>query len=145
MCRYAMYGPYKNHYACFSCRKMFRKHATGPSKCPQCGGTMHPMGLDFKAPPVSNTKAWEAVRTLYRNGIRYSSCGCNGPGYRPSHPRDARAFIAEIQDAASRTETAIIGTGKSKLTEWPYFSPRKELTHRKRKGKLLPNPPFDQF
>ena len=25
MCRYAMYGPYKNHFACFACRKAFKQ------------------------------------------------------------------------------------------------------------------------
>src|SRR5579862_733643 len=25
MCRYAMYGPYKTHHACFACRKAFKQ------------------------------------------------------------------------------------------------------------------------
>src|SRR5918994_424939 len=25
MCRYAMYGPYKSHFACFDCRKAFKQ------------------------------------------------------------------------------------------------------------------------
>lgn len=27
MCRYAMYGPYKRHFACFACRKAFKQPA----------------------------------------------------------------------------------------------------------------------
>ena len=25
MCRYAQYGPYKDHFACFRCRKSFKR------------------------------------------------------------------------------------------------------------------------
>ncbi len=56
MCRYAFYK-YKPHYACFKCRKTFkRKHLfdvdrdnekSVDAKCPQCQSLMANMGLDF--------------------------------------------------------------------------------------------------
>ncbi len=64
MCRYAQYGPYKKHYACFTCRKGFKRHPVAewpkhlqppegqadPAPCPQCGRPMADLGLDFKPP-----------------------------------------------------------------------------------------------
>jgi DNA-directed RNA polymerase subunit RPC12/RpoP len=104
MCRYAMYGPYKQHYACFGCRKSFKwprdAHAPRPAepssdvKCPQCGEPMSSMGLDFKPPPRHDTRQWEKVRVLLAHGYAYHSCGCSGPGYRPRTLREVPAFLA---------------------------------------------------
>jgi len=68
MCRYAMYGPYKDIYACFQCKKIFKqasdrelsKHdvQNRTYKCPQCGGTMNDMGYDFKAPKLNDCSNW---------------------------------------------------------------------------------------
>lgn len=97
MCRYGMYGPYKQHYACFNCRKMFRHPGFArPEKqvlCPQCRSAMGSMGLDFKAPKQTAKEQWDVVQILYRNNIRYSSCGCGGPGYRPSTKRTLAEFL----------------------------------------------------
>ena len=101
MCRYALNGPYRDHYACFACRKSYKwPHDANadPSTlaapvCPQCRGPVEAMGLDFKAPPMDDVKQWQKVRTLADHGIRYNSCGC-GPGPRPEHLRDVEAFLA---------------------------------------------------
>ncbi len=45
MCRYGEYGPYKEHYACFDCRKMFRSFR--PIPCPECGLSMKEMAEIF--------------------------------------------------------------------------------------------------
>ncbi|NDV79034.1 hypothetical protein [Dysgonomonas sp. 511] len=92
MCRYAFYS-YKPHYACFDCRKMFRRRLLNDidrdekvsvdAKCPQCGGYMANMGLDFKPPKKDDLKAWKHLCDLYSVGITYHSCGCSGPGYIP--------------------------------------------------------------
>ena len=103
MCRYAEYGPYKNHFACFDCRKVFRRAAeegatASPERvivCPDCRGPMRDMGLDFKAPPRSDVKQWQKVALLYRAGFTYHSCGCCGPGFRPSKLADVDAFVEE--------------------------------------------------
>lgn len=97
MCRYAFSGPYKEKFACFRCRKVFkqtnRKELTQKiptdadgkrlAPCPECGVPMRDMGLDFKAPPRTDLNQWGAVEMLAQNGITYHSCGC-GPAYRPT-------------------------------------------------------------
>jgi hypothetical protein len=102
MCRYALNGPYRDHYACFACRKSFKwphdpdvDPSTLPAPiCPQCRGPVEAMGLDFKAPPMDDGKQWQKVRILADHGIRYASCGCGGPGPRPELLRDVEAFLA---------------------------------------------------
>ena len=107
MCRYGN-THYKNHYACFTCRKAFKRFqedewpeaerpAMGevvPAPCPDCGRPMADMGLDFKAPKRRETEHWAVVEHLFRHGFAYHCCGCGGPGYRPSRWEDVPAFIA---------------------------------------------------
>jgi hypothetical protein len=107
MCRYANYGPYKKHYACFACRKGFKRlhvqdwpehlrSAEGDgdrAPCPECGRPMADMGLDFKPPRRNDVEHWEVVAFLFRRGFAYHSCGCSGPGYRPSRWRDVPGFL----------------------------------------------------
>jgi len=71
MCRYAFYGPYQSHYACFDCRKAFKRaneeewpaHLQPgdgeqvPAPCPQCGKPMADLGLEFKPPPRKDMRA----------------------------------------------------------------------------------------
>jgi hypothetical protein len=99
MCRYAI-TVYKQHYACFICRKTFKpKRATlALEHCPDCGGDLSHMGLDFKAPKRSDKIAWKAAETLILAGITYGSCGCSGPGFRPVKRKDVDSFVAEHQN-----------------------------------------------
>lgn len=108
MCRYA-FNQYKDHYACFTCRKMFRQPHSGDLarpghvaageqrvvKCPQCGEAMRSMGLDFKAPPQDDVKQWKKVEILFQHGFTFHSCGCCGPGLRPAELRDVQEFLAD--------------------------------------------------
>ncbi|WP_222841965.1 hypothetical protein [Cystobacter ferrugineus] len=104
MCRYGIYGPYKQHYACFSCRKSFKwprdAHRPPPSgtpdevTCPQCGGPMACMGKDFQAPKQDDTRQWRKVEVLFQHGYAYHACGCDGPGYRPRTLSEVPAFLA---------------------------------------------------
>jgi hypothetical protein len=101
MCRYAMYGQYKRHFACFACRKGFKRAAlarveyaaSDGAPCPDCGLPMTNLGLDFKPPKWSAIEHWEVVEFLFRRGFAYHSCGCNGPGFRPSRWADVPAFL----------------------------------------------------
>jgi hypothetical protein len=101
MCRYGVHT-YKEHFACVGCRKAFRKERArfaDPGVCPHCGGPLQRVGRDFHAPRRRNRRAWRTVTLLLQHGIRWDSCGCGGPGYRPTHPRDVAAFVAATQEA----------------------------------------------
>ncbi|SFF17470.1 hypothetical protein SAMN04487969_116111 [Paenibacillus algorifonticola] len=103
MCRYGMYGPYKDIYACFSCRKVFKQTSdqelskaeigNRDYKCPQCSEIMKDMGHDFQAPKKDDIKQWMKVEILYRNGFTYHSCGCGGPGYRAATLSEVEQFL----------------------------------------------------
>lgn len=101
---------YKSHYACFSCRKAFKRKllrdVTGDddfeqkeARCPDCGGLMADMGKDFEAPPRKQVKKWEHLKDLYSVGITFHSCGCYGPGYIPA---DKERLIAYLQEDLER-------------------------------------------
>lgn len=112
MCRYG-YHNYRDHFACFHCRKAFkswqwndRRGETwkararlhyGPREvvCPDCARPMIDMGLDFKAPPKPDREAWEIMKILSRNGFTFHNCGCGGPGFKP--PRRLRELSAWLE------------------------------------------------
>lgn len=106
MCRYAM-AKYKPHYACFTCRKTFKrrlmwdingddKRETLEAKCPQCGELMANMGLDFASPKKGDIKQWEHLKRLYSVDITFHSCGCTGPGYVPNTKESLILHFQEI-------------------------------------------------
>ena len=109
MCRYGDYGPYKEIWACFACRKSFKQinrfELTRPMPvtsegeryvpCPQCRRQMHNMGRDSKAPKQNDLKQWRKVEILYCHGYAYHSCGCVGPGPRPAMLRDVDDFLRD--------------------------------------------------
>jgi hypothetical protein len=98
MCRYAISGPYKPHYACFKCRRAFKQWpevATEQVCCPECGDVVHDLGLDFKPPKQANRKQWQKVRQLFEHGFIFHSCGCCGPGLRPEELKEVAHFLAD--------------------------------------------------
>ncbi len=110
MCRYAMTS-YKSHYACFDCRKTFKRRLLGdiqggynkeldetPAKCPDCGNIMADMGLDFESPKKKDVKAWNHISTLYKVDITFHSCGCSGPGYIPNDSNELINHLIRIKN-----------------------------------------------
>jgi hypothetical protein len=81
-------------YACFQCRKSFKRpQFSGATnrfmtsaqqaaqrreagqfeknreyKCPECGGSAHYMGIDFKAPPRTDLRAWRQAEAFIASG-----------------------------------------------------------------------------
>ncbi len=109
MCRYGM-TTYKPHYACFKCRKTFKRKLEkdiydgfnnskeqNPAKCPECGELMANMGLDFESPKKKDIKSWEHIATLYEVGITFHSCGSSGPGYIPSNSDELISHFSKIK------------------------------------------------
>lgn len=64
-------------------------------RCPQCGVPMIEMGLDFKAPPQRDVKAWRTLHGMYRVGDAIHTCGCNGPGWIPKSSAQYREYLEE--------------------------------------------------
>ncbi|MFO0758516.1 MAG: hypothetical protein U0359_18635 [Byssovorax sp.] len=104
MCRYA-FAEYKPHLACFRCRKSFKRRllkdidpggSMKPARCPDCGGDVADMGLDFKPPPRHRTEEWSLLESLFTIGLTFHSCGCSGPGFRPRARSELRAFLTGI-------------------------------------------------
>jgi len=98
---------YKPHYACFNCRKTFKRRLMGDikkgekslfeAKCPECRELMANMGLDFESPKKDDLKKWEHLKSLYSVGITFHSCGCSGPGYIPNSKEKLIEYFEEIK------------------------------------------------
>lgn len=101
---------YKPHYACFNCRKTFKRRLLSDiqrgyhkddvetaAKCPECNGLMADMGLDFESPKKNDIKAWKHMATLYKVDITFHSCGCSGPGYIPNNTKDLLHYLVAIK------------------------------------------------
>lgn len=144
MCRYAFYK-YKPHLACFQCHKTFRRRhlsdvsenksgVSRSAKCPECGGTLADMGLDFKSPPKDDEKAWKHISELFVSGITFHSCGCSGPGYIP---KDREHLLNHLE----KTRDQYVNT----LRQWiNFYAPatKKERELMKLRGDFL-YPPFE--
>jgi hypothetical protein len=60
---------------------------------------MTAMGLDFKPPRQTDTKSWATVKQLSKSGVRFYSCGCNGPSYCPRDIREVDSFLDALRAA----------------------------------------------
>lgn len=102
---------YKPHYACFTCRKTFKRRLLRdvlngyskntietPAKCPECSGPLADMGLDFESPKKNDSKAWSHIALLYKVAITFHSCGCTGPGYIPKDKEELIAHFSRIKN-----------------------------------------------
>ena len=72
-------GKYKEHFACFSCRKMHRlrpyrelpefsrpaNYFDYSARCPDCNATMLNMSKEFKPPKQSQIKQWRQAEAEY--------------------------------------------------------------------------------
>lgn len=84
------------------------------AKCPECGGLMANMGLDFESPKKDDVKKWEHLKSLYSVGITFHSCGCSGPGYIPNSKEKLMEYFEQLKEKylknidfwRSRTEPA---------------------------------------
>lgn len=137
MCRYGI-KTYKSHYACFECRKTFKRRfiedinngekQSVEAKCPQCGQLMANMGLDFASPKKDNIKEWAHLKNLFSVGITFHSCGCSGPGYIPNTKEKLKEHLEEIKinyfknldNCRKRTQSKInLKIEKDIKKDWP--------------------------
>ena len=99
-------------YACFECRKVFRKEVRAdwssgkpvskelPATCPGCGGAMHNLGRHFKAPKQKDEAQWREVERLFQAGLFFQYRGGRGVGRRPGR----QAVERFIEAARERSE-----------------------------------------
>jgi hypothetical protein len=101
-------GRFKQHYACFDCRKAFKagdefvpvtvQTARGvrrdrvPRKvvCPDCGKVMARMGRMFRAPKRAKVKAWALLAARYGGSRRHLGAPFNEPWRRQDRLRRER-------------------------------------------------------
>ena len=118
MCRYAWHH-YKDHFACFECRKAFKhrqwepldagtwkmrrrlQHAPREVACPDCARPMVDMGLDFKSPPKEDREAWRILEILHEHGFTFHGCGCS-VGFTP--PRRLREVPSWLESHKRSSE-----------------------------------------
>jgi hypothetical protein len=93
ICRYAQRN-YKQHWACFACRKSFKYAHAEHKSCPQCGRVMIPMGLDFKAPSQQNERQWRKVELLHLSGVHFGSWLVRSRSATNDLARFARDYLA---------------------------------------------------
>ena len=78
-------------FACIDCRKIFKRPADASRRtCPHCGNEARRVGSGFKAPAISDAKAWEVASFLIARGFPYYRLGF---AY-PTTMVDAEAFVA---------------------------------------------------
>src|SRR4029078_2075362 len=89
-------GRFKEHFVCFTCRKMFKKTSYAELSvdkrpatyeeyqpvCPQCGQSMHNLGKEFEPPRQSDLKAWREVE---KNHLEIQRKSMTSPGSSFSH------------------------------------------------------------
>ncbi|TAY08561.1 hypothetical protein ELH91_25420 (plasmid) [Rhizobium leguminosarum] len=81
---------YLHPYACFKCRKSF-KRAAQPSPvlpCPECGGPSIGLTRKFKPPKRSDIRQWGKVEALVRHGFLF----CSLPEPYPTDRNEVEAF-----------------------------------------------------
>lgn len=76
-------------------RDFLWQYRAAVSTCPQCGGGMNELGLDFRPPPQRDVEAWQIIAHLYERNFRFFGCGCGGVGYAP--PKRLRELPAWLR------------------------------------------------
>src|SRR4051812_22701329 len=68
---------YLHPYACFNCRKSFRRASRVDAvlPCPECGGPSIGLTRKFKPPKRTDVRQWKKVEALVRRGFLFWSLG----------------------------------------------------------------------
>jgi hypothetical protein len=107
MCRYG-YTEYKNTYACFGCRKGFKRRsekdllpqdvrADKAAICPDCGQQMANLGRDLRLPRKDKQEQWQAIAYLKNHKFNFFTCGCDGIGVVPQNLHQAYALMEQYR------------------------------------------------
>ncbi len=105
-----MSTPYNMAFACFECRKSFKREfdlSEGRPKemvCPDCGGVAYNFGRHFKPPKKSDIKQWKKVHFLFEHGFWFQKVYDKENGYQlityPKTLDEAREFVEKYKEYA---------------------------------------------
>lgn len=96
-----------HNFACFDCQVSFKRPATEDSStgsahlaeselihmCPNCGHKMAFMGRNFSTPSKSDNSGWQAAKSLWEAGFRFSGSGFHSDPPLPKNKREVSEFI----------------------------------------------------
>lgn len=85
-------------FACFACRKSFKRPAEKfifVRKCPDCGRPAVDLGRKFQPPKKNDLQKWEAVQFMYEHGFTYRSL--KDRQRYPEDMKSAREFVEKHQ------------------------------------------------
>jgi hypothetical protein len=116
------------------------------SRCPQCQARMADLGLDFKPPRSTNTRAWTRLRSMYEVGHAWHTCGCNGPGFVPvdaagydEYLADTRQLYADRIEAAQKSSKYTPAERAREVRHWTELVARIETLMLKPRGRGKPS------
>ncbi len=103
-----MIAPYLFPYACFKCRRSFKRRPVAEElPCPNCGGTAIVLSRKFKAPRASARKQWEKVKYLVDHGFPFESVYHDGQPVRyPKTLAEAKEFVERYGSARDKRDSS---------------------------------------
>jgi DNA-directed RNA polymerase subunit RPC12/RpoP len=107
----AQSSSYSVAYACFACRRSFKRpggvDAPDRRRCPHCGGEAVNLGRHFKAPSLGDDKQWAKVRFLVEQGFPLQRIyGADGnPVPYPTTLAEAKEFVKMYRRHAAKAGT----------------------------------------
>ncbi|WP_455272822.1 hypothetical protein [Rhizobium herbae] len=113
---------YMHPYACFECRKSFKRlGVTEPVlPCPHCGGPSVGLTRKFKPPKQSDVKQWRKVEALVRHGFLFWDLGEPYPsdltgvdGFAAKHAEHLREQRYRFSNAFEKIDAAMAKRSQS--------------------------------
>ena len=107
--------PNSFYFACFTCRKAFKRPAAEISAnpiyerpCPICQGSAKLFGQKFKSPPARDKDAWKVVEFLRNHGFYYATIMVKAnassphktPVRYPANMAEAEIFVEKYKEYA---------------------------------------------
>ncbi|GAA2380621.1 hypothetical protein GCM10010417_53320 [Streptomyces carpaticus] len=123
----------RRHYICLPCRAGYKKRSVpgetpGAHRCPRCRGELIDAGQDLAVPARRDTAGWKALGALLNAGVTFHSRCCDGPGWRPRHPREIRERLAAAGATGVPVRTALTTEDLDALRA-PGRGPRRRRRH----------------
>jgi hypothetical protein len=109
LARHAMARSYLIHFACFACRRSFKRKvdfgaAVYLRPCPTCSGGAIDLGRHFKPPKASDEKQWAKVEYLVESGFFFQHVH-DDERHQVQYPdtlEEARRFVVTYRSQAWR-------------------------------------------